>query len=64
MAVLKEIAGSELFKAMQQSGHYENDNDILETFNEMRERVSNGEDPEEVLYDEGFEPDYILDLID
>lgn len=31
--------------------------------NEMRERVYAGEDPEEVLYDEGLEPDYIFDLI-
>ena len=31
--------------------------------NEMRDRVSEGEDPEEVLYDEGLEPDYLFDLI-
>ncbi len=30
---------------------------------EMMERVMEGEDPEEVLYDEGLEPDYILDII-
>lgn len=30
---------------------------------EMRERVWEGENPEEVLYDEGLEPDYIFDLI-
>jgi hypothetical protein len=30
---------------------------------EMREDVDNGADPEEVLYDEGLEPDYIFDLI-
>lgn len=29
----------------------------------MRELVQDGEDPSEVLHDEGFEPDYILDLI-
>jgi hypothetical protein len=31
---------------------------------ELREMVRNGEDPEQLLYDElGLEPDYILDLI-
>ena len=30
----------------------------------MRKRVhEDNEDPEEVLYEEGLEPDYILDLI-
>ena len=27
------------------------------------ERVENGEDPEEVLYDYGLEPDYVFDII-
>jgi hypothetical protein len=31
--------------------------------NEMRERVMEGEDPEEVLYEIGLEPDYIWELI-
>lgn len=30
---------------------------------EMRERVYEGENPEDVLYDEGLEPDYIFDII-
>ena len=30
---------------------------------DMRERVWEGENPEDVLYDEGLEPDYIMDLI-
>lgn len=29
----------------------------------MRERVAAGEDPEEVLYDIGLEPDYIFELL-
>ncbi len=29
----------------------------------MRNRVMQGEDPEEVLYDLGLEPDYIFDII-
>jgi hypothetical protein len=30
----------------------------------MVEEVDNGEDPEEVLFDEGLEPDYVMDLLD
>lgn len=33
-----------------------------ELITEMKERVADGEDPEEVLYDEGLDPDYIEDL--
>lgn len=35
-----------------------------EALQEARERVTNGEDPEEILYEEfGLEPDFIFDLI-
>jgi len=34
-----------------------------EILQEMREDVANGENPEELLYDIGLEPDYIFDLI-
>ena len=34
-----------------------------EQIEEMVEAVNNGEDPENVLYDIGLEPDYIFDLI-
>lgn len=30
---------------------------------DMKERVADGEDPEEVLFDEGFEPDYVFDIL-
>lgn len=30
---------------------------------ELRQRVWEGEDPEEVLYEEGLEPDYVFDLL-
>jgi hypothetical protein len=33
-------------------------------FNEMVERVKEGEDPEQVLFEEGLEPDYVLDLLE
>lgn len=29
----------------------------------LKEQIEEGEDPEEVLYNEGFEPDYIFELI-
>lgn len=38
--------------------------DALEMLFEMKERVNDGEDPEEVLYEEGLEPDYIFDLLE
>ena len=30
---------------------------------EMMQRVWDGEDPEEVLYEEGLEPDYVFDIL-
>ena len=38
--------------------------EALDELNEMKERVFEGEDPEEILYEYGLEPDYILDLLD
>jgi len=35
-----------------------------EMFKEMKARVDAYEDPEEVLWENGFEPDYIFDLLD
>lgn len=35
-------------------------NDLIK---EMRSRVTDGEDPEEVLYESGLEPDYLFELI-
>lgn len=34
-----------------------------ELVEDCRERINDGEDPEEVLYDLGLEHDYIFDLI-
>ena len=34
-----------------------------EIVDEMRDRVQNGENPEYVLFEEGFEPDYFFDII-
>jgi hypothetical protein len=30
---------------------------------EMKDRVISGEDPEEILHEEGLEPDYVFDLL-
>lgn len=30
---------------------------------EMKDRLISGEDPEEILRDEGLEPDYVFDLL-
>jgi hypothetical protein len=35
----------------------------LQQILEMRQQVAEGEDPEELLYEIGLEPDYILDLL-
>lgn len=37
--------------------------EAIELIADMRKQVLEGADPEELLYDEGLEPDYIFDLI-
>jgi hypothetical protein len=37
--------------------------DADEAIMEMKERVKEGADPEEVLFENGFEPDYVFDLL-
>lgn len=37
--------------------------EAFERVEEMRQSVTDGMDPEEVLYEEGLEPDYIFDII-
>ena len=34
-----------------------------EQIDEWHERVLEGEDPEEILYENGLEPDYVIDLL-
>ena len=38
--------------------------EAMDELNEMKERVFEGEDPEEILYEYGLEPDYVFDLLD
>lgn len=40
------------------------DEEAEEIIMEMKSRMYEGENPEELLFDEGLEPDYIFDLID
>ena len=37
--------------------------EALGVIEEMKARVFRGEDPEEVLYEQGYKPDYVFDLI-
>lgn len=53
----------ELIKALINIGEAENVADAKEIINEMRQRVYEGENPEEILYEIGLEPDYVFDLI-
>lgn len=53
---------TELYKAMMSCGRYTSE-DAVDSIHSMREEVALGADPEEVLNFEGFEPDYVFDLI-
>lgn len=39
------------------------ENEAQEMIDDMREQIEEGEDPEEVLFEYGLEPDYLFDLI-
>jgi len=53
----------ELLSALINNGEVETRKEGIELIKEMRKRVEEGEDPEEVLFDHGLEPDYVFDLI-
>jgi len=55
---------SELKKALMSSQGITG-SEADEIIEEMKNRVlDEGQDPEEVLYEEGLEPDYVFDLLD
>jgi hypothetical protein len=56
------MKATELHVAIMNRDHssYTEANELVK---EMRDRVNKGEDPENVLFDEGFEPDYVFDLL-
>jgi hypothetical protein len=45
--------------------HREEGDEVLaqQLLDDMIELVQQGEDPEQVLFDEGLEPDYVMDLL-
>ncbi len=52
-----------LLKALMESQDLDK-SEAISLIKEMRKRVyEDGEDPEEILYEEGLEPDYVFDLI-
>ncbi len=51
----------ELLQALINQGHSKQD--ALEIIHGMKERLFEGEDPVELLYEEGLEPDYVMDLL-
>ena len=53
---------SELKMALM-SGQEMTSSEADEAIEEMKELILDGEDPEDLLYDYGLEPDYIFDLI-
>ena len=53
----------ELIQALINCGEAENVADAKEIIKEMRERIYEGENPEEILFEIGLEPDYVFDLI-
>jgi hypothetical protein len=53
-----------LEQALINSGNASNTNDAKELIADMMERVYEGENPEEILYEYGLEPDYIFDILE
>lgn len=53
---------SDLRDALVSGGHYE-ESEVDEAIAEMYQRMQEGENPEDILYEEGLEPDYVFDLI-
>lgn len=53
-----------LINALVNSEQAENREDAEEIIKEMKNRVLDGEDPEEILYEYGLEPDYVFDILD
>lgn len=53
-----------LIKALIVTEQAENVEEAMALIKEMRDRViENNEDPEEILYEYGLEPDYVMDLL-
>ncbi len=59
---MKTIVNTELYAAMISCGRYTHE-EAVDTIQSMRDEVENGEDPDELLHEEGFEPDYVFDIL-
>jgi hypothetical protein len=53
-----------LIEAMISSETVSDEQEAFQLIRELRQEVLEGADPEELLYDLGFEPEYVLDLLD
>ena len=54
---------TELQSALISSGQAEDLNEALNIIECMKAAIADGEDPEDVLFEYGLEPDYVFDLI-
>ncbi len=54
---------SDLCKALINSDQASDQSEADGIVSEMRERMLNGEDPEEILLEYGLEPDYVFDIM-
>lgn len=52
---------NDLMRALMSKGYSYPEAETIYT--DMKLEVASGEDPEEVLYSEGLEPDYVFDLL-
>ena len=52
---------NDLIRALMSKGY--DYSEALTVWQDMKQEVASGEDPEEVLYSEGLEPDYVFDLL-
>lgn len=50
-----------LIEALINQGHSKSE--AQKEIRDMNERMHQGEDPEEILYEIGLEPDYVFDLL-
>ena len=58
----KKIVLTDLHKALMHNEDISRE-EADQMISEFYDRVADGEDPEKILYDEGLEPDYVLDIL-
>jgi hypothetical protein len=58
---MTNMKDSSLLKALMNNDYSRED--AQEEISQMIERIYDGEDPEEILYEYGLEPDYVMDLL-